>query len=572
MEVAEAAPRGAERRDLPRRQRLRWGCFGVVVGLAAAVCLSLYVWAGDSEESSTTHLPPPAAHAAQLWQTSPGAQPEHIARRPDVAFEADFDFDGPTVKVSDVTDQVLKGFGGAFTEASALVFQKLGADQQQAVLNDYFGPEGLGYTLGRVHINSCDFSVENYAFHEKDGEFDLASFDMSVGRDAKTLIPLIKAAQDVITSQGRSLRLLATPWSPPAWMKENKLMDHSSSPCLRKEAEVHAAWAKYFVKWITAYKGQGVPIWAVTVQNEPENNASWEACLLTPGEEADFLGTYLGPAMSSEHPNVSIFVYDHNKDHVAQWAKVISEDKTAAQYATGVAYHWYSGDGFEAVASIHATMPQLQLLASEATYERYRWKAGATLETGEWSMGEGYAHDIIGDLNAGSVGWIDWNLLLDENGGPNHVDNVCDAAMMANVSKGDVYHHPQYYYIGHFSKFIHPDSVRLVTTVGPTPKYNGTGRPYGTCTGEDGLEATSFRRPDGRVSTVVLNCGEDAIDFKLLHGERAASTSIPPHSIQTYVFEGDSVASPSRTGDATPLVGGNRGSWVGMPPALRASF
>ncbi|CAK0864623.1 unnamed protein product [Prorocentrum cordatum] len=440
MEVAEAAAR-AEQRDVPRRLCLRWGILGAVVGLSAAVALSLYVWAGVSEESSIT--PPPAAHAAQLWQTSPGAQPEHIAQRPDVEFGADFDFDGPTVKVSDVTDQVLKGFGGAFTEASAVVFQKLNADQQQSVLNDYFGPEGLGYTLGRVHINSCDFSTENYAFHEKDGEFDLASFDMSVGRDAKALIPFIKAAQDVITPQGRSLRLLATPWSPPAWMKENKMMDHSSSPCLRKEAEVHAAWAKYFVKWITAYKDQGVPIWAVTIQNEPENN------------EADFLGAYLGPAMSSEHPNVSIFVYDHNKDHVAQWANVISEDKDAAKYATGVAYHWYSGDSFDAVASIHAALPQLQLLASEATYERYRWKAGATLETGEWSMGEGYAHDIIGDLNAGSVGWIDWNLLLDENGGPNHVDNVCDAAMMANLSKGDVYRHPQYYYIGHFSKFMH---------------------------------------------------------------------------------------------------------------------
>jgi len=376
----------------------------------------------------------------------------------------------------------------------------------------------------------------------------------------------------VITPQGRSLRLLATPWSPPAWMKENKMMDHSSSPCLRKEAEVHAAWAKYFVKWITAYKDQGVPIWAVTIQNEPENNASWEACLLNSSEEADFLGAYLGPAMSSEHPNVSIFVYDHNKDHVAQWANVISEDKDAAKYATGVAYHWYSGDSFDAVASIHAALPQLQLLASEATYERYRWKAGATLETGEWSMGEGYAHDIIGDLNAGSVGWIDWNLLLDENGGPNHVDNVCDAAMMANLSKGDVYRHPQYYYIGHFSKFMHPDSVRLVTTVGPTPSYNGTSRPYGTCTGEDGLEATSFRRPDGRVSTVVLNCGEGAIDFKLLHGGRAASTSIPPHSIQTYVFEGGSVAAPSRADDAAPSVGGSRGGWAAMSPALRASF
>ncbi|CAK0798864.1 unnamed protein product [Prorocentrum cordatum] len=345
-------------------------------------------------------------------------------------------------------------------------------------------------------------------------------------------------------------------------MKENQLMDHSSRPCLRQETDVHSAWAKYFVKWIAAYQQHGVPIWAVTVQNEPENNATWEACLFTPGEEADFLGKYLGPALSSEHSNVSIFVYDHNKDNVAHWAKIIREHKDAAKYADGIAFHWYSGDGFEDVASIHAAMPQLQLLASEATYERWRWKEGATLETGEWSFGEGYAHDIIGDLNAGSIGWIDWNLLLDEKGGPNHVDNVCDAAMMANLSKGDVYRHPQYYFMGHFSKFILPDSVRLVTTVGPTLSYRGNDREYGSCTGDDGLQATSFLRPDGLVSTVVLNCGDDAVEFKLLHGERAALTSVPPHSIQTYVFEDDRLASPFRAGNATPFVGVNLGGWL----------
>jgi len=472
---------------------------------------------------------------AQLWQTV--RQYGHpLEQQEDALFVADFDFVGPVVDVArqDV-GQTLEGFGGAFTEASATTFFKLSEELQQKTIDGYFGPEGLGYTLGRVHINSCDFAKGSYSFDEWEDDWELKHFDFSVKRDAEALIPFIRRAQDALAARGGGLRLLATPWSPPAWMKNNAEMDHSLQPCLRAEAP--DPWARYMSKWITAYKASGVPIWALTVQNEPENDAAWEACLMTPEDEADFLGYHLGPAIREEHPEVLIFVYDHNKDNLYRWAKAIYSHPTAAQHTAGVAFHWYAGDRFDEVARVHTDFPQAMLLASEATYERYRWRVGTALESGEWAFGEGYAHDIIGDLNAGAVGWIDWNLLLDQTGGPNHANNVCDAAVVADVTEGTLFQHPQYHYIGHFSKYIPAGSQHLRTKVAPASAYTGNVREYGTCTGQDGLEAVSFLRPDGLIAIVVLNCGDHIIGFKLREDARASLARIPPHAIQTYLLE-----------------------------------
>jgi glucosylceramidase len=490
--------------------------------------------------------------SARLWQTARGDG--ILAQQADVNFVADFDFVGPVVDLTSERGQTITGFGGAFTEAAASVFSKLSKEKQRRFLEGYFGPDGLGYTVGRVHINSCDFSESNYAFDDAEGDVELRHFDDSVAHDQKVLIPLIRAAQDMLASHGKELRLLATPWSPPAWMKTNHQMDHSDLPCMKDE--FHDAWAHYISRWIAAYERQGVPIWAITVQNEPENDAVWEACRMRPEEEAHFLGEHLGPTLKKVFPELLIFAYDHNKDHLLHWARVIYSHPAAAKYADGIAFHWYSGDGFEAVQQVFEEFPRAKLLASEATYERYRWHEGTTLEEGDWSFGEGYAHDVIGDLNAGSTGWIDWNLLLDQTGGPNHEQNSCDAAVMADVSEagtvdgGRLYRHPQFYFMGHFSKYILPGSQRLQTRISNRRAYNGATRWYGTCTGDDGLETTAVLRRDGLVAVVALNCGDNIIAFKLRDGTKAALAFIPPHSIQTYLLEGASAAASSASGAA----------------------
>jgi len=444
---------------------------------------------------------------------------------------------------SDDTDQVLVGFGGAFTETSATVFYKLSPTRQREILDMYFGLDGLGYTLGRTHINSCDFSLSSYSFDEVPGDVRLAHFDGNLRHDVESgLIPLIKAAQEKIASVGRALKLLASPWSPPAWMKTNGQMDgDGGSGTDNLITAYYEPWARYMEKWIAAHKAQDIPIWAITIQNEPMQNQRWESAQFTVEQEVDFLANYLGPIVKGSHPEVDIYAYDMFKPHIHEWAEAVYSHADASKYAAGIAWHWYSGDLFSLVDKVHRSYPQAKLLPSELTYEQVKWAPGTKVEDGDWSFGEGYGHDIIGNLNAGAIGWIDWNLILDPTGGPNHMGNVCDSAIMANTTTGHLFIHPQYFYIGHFSKYILPGSQRIRSTLegtaGPVSLEDAMRRGYGVCTAEDGLQATAFRRPDGHIVAVVLNCAGEAIDFKLRDRGRVIKGSIPPHGIQTYMFE-----------------------------------
>jgi glucosylceramidase len=505
--------------------------------------------------------------AATLVQTAPDAGRLGTFQGPVIGNDA-IPEDLAVVEVQlSQRDQLITGFGGAFTESAATVFADLGEEAQEQVLENYFGSTGLGFTMGRVHINSCDFSTGSYSFDDTPGDYSLSNFDSGVARDTEKLIPLIKRAMKKVQGNGQKLNLLASPWSPPAWMKTNGQMDHSPSPGLKQECR--GAWANYFGKWISAYEQQGVPIWAVTIQNEPEADQVWESCLFTAEEEAEFLGNFLGPALRSSHPDVKIFVHDHNKDHVQDFANAAQAHANASRYMDGVAFHWYSGDFFENVAAVHRDHPQAVLLASEATYEISHFQPpGSKTPNGGWSLGEGYAHDMIGDLNAGATGWIDWNLLLQGDGGPNHVGNMCEAPLIADWGK--IRQHEQYWFMGHFSKYVLPGSYRLQSQVTNTPRYSGPVRPYGACTGEDGLEAAAFVRPDNQVAVVALNCGDQDLEFAVrLNGTSGATPSVrvklPAHAIQTYLFpsgcggsSGDIIHTAAHTvaagweGDAAP--------------------
>jgi len=245
----------------------------------------------------------------------------------------------------------------------------------------------------------------------------------------------------------------------------------------------------------------------------------------------------LGPALNSSHPEVKIFVNDDYPHDVDKWAQTVYGHKSAKQFATGIAFHWYAGDNFKQVKQVHEAYPEAVLLPSEATYEAWRRDKGVSFVEGQWSFGEGYAHDILNNLNAGAVGWTDWNLLLNQDGGPNHVGNNCDAPMMADTGAQKLYVHSQYWYIGHFSKYLPRGSKRIVSSVSGSQTYSGRMRSYGSCDGRDGLQAVAFVRPDNQIATVVLNCGSNKIDFKLKDGRRSIRAQIPAHSIQTYLFE-----------------------------------
>ncbi len=404
------------------------------------------------------------------------------------------------------TFQVIEGFGGAFTDAAAETYAKLPAEARKAVLTAYFDPkEGIGYTLCRTQINSCDFSSGSYAYDEVAGDTKLEHF--SISHDLHFRIPLIKEALGVA---GGNLRLFASPWSPPAWMKTNNDMLHGG----KLRPECRQAWADYFVRFIQAYGEAGVQIWGVTVQNEPMAVQTWESCVYTAEEERDFVADYLGPTLERAGvAKVNIIIWDHNRGIMVQRAATVLEDPKASRYVWGTGFHWYVGDHFDNVRLVHDAFPDKKLLFTEGTPANF---SRGRLE--EWKWGEVYARSMIHDLNNWANGWVDWNLLVDERGGPNHVGNFCVAPITGDTRTGKLTFMNSYHYIGHFSRFIRPGAKRILCS-----------------SNSDDLLATAFVNPDGSVATVVMNELERPTNLSLWIDGAAARTAIPAHSIMTLV-------------------------------------
>lgn len=401
------------------------------------------------------------------------------------------------------TFQTIEGFGGAFTEAAATTFYKMKPHVQKEILKAYFDSEnGHGYSLCRTHINSCDFSLGNYAYTETDGDVELKHF--SIDRDRKALIPFIKSAMAV---KGSGFKLFASPWSPPAWMKTTGKMNGGG----KLKPEYRDVWARYYVRYIKEYAKEGIKIWGLTVQNEPEAVQPWDSCIYTAEEERDFVRDHLGPVLKKEGlSDVKIIIWDHNRDMMYQRAKVVFDDPEAARYVWGTGFHWYCGDNFENVQVLYDAYPDKKLLFTEGCQE-----GGPHI--GSWDLGERYARSMINDLNRWCVGWVDWNLILDETGGPNHVGNFCSAPVIADTKTGGLHYQSSYYYIGHFSRFIKPCAKRIICS-----------------TTSDSLEATAFVNPDGGIVAVVLNRTGNDIDFVLKFEGALAETNIPKHSIKTF--------------------------------------
>jgi glucosylceramidase len=408
------------------------------------------------------------------------------------------------------TFQTMLGIGGALTDASAETFYKLPKDKQQELMTAYYDPEkGIGYTLGRTNIQSCDFSGDTYSY-VSDNDKGLKTFNVS--HDLKYRIPFIKQA---IATAGGHLTLFASPWSPPAFMKDNNDVLHGG----KLKPEYDQSWANFYIKFIKAYQKQGIPIWGITVQNEPMAKQKWESCMFTATEERDFVKNYLGPTMQKSGLDKKIIVWDHNRDQVFQRASTILEDKEAAKYVWGVGYHWYetwtgSAMEFDNVKAVHETFPDKNLLFTEGCIEKFDFN-----RLSDWSLGEKYGQSIIHDFNNGTVGWTDWNVLLDEKGGPNHVGNFCFAPVIADTRSGELIYTNIYYYLGHFSKFVRPGDKRIISS-----------------SNRDKLLTTAFINSKGRLTVMVMNTS-DKINYNLCIQGQAASIASLPHSISTLVVQ-----------------------------------
>lgn len=407
--------------------------------------------------------------------------------------------------------QKFVGIGGAITDASAYVFSKLPTVKQKELIKAYYSEDGINYSVIRTNINSCDFSKESYTYIEE-GDTTLKSFNIK--HDLKFKIPLIKRACNSIKQKNF---IYASPWSPPAFMKTNKNMLHGG----KLLPKYNNLWANYYIKFIKAYQKEGIIINGVTIQNEPMAKQIWESCIYTAEEERNFLRDYLGPTFEKNGmKDKKIIIWDHNRDLLSHRANVILEDKDAAKYVWGVGFHWYEtwrkGKAlFANVRAVHEIFPEKKLIFTEGCNEKY-----STENLNYWKNAERYGEAMIKDFNAGTVAWTDWNILLNYNGGPNHVGNYCFAPVHTNADYTDLIYTPSYYYIGQFSKYIHTNARRISTS-----------------TSFSFLLSTSFMNNDGRIVTIVMNTKDNELKYNLIvANEYCAKLTIPAHAIQTVIY------------------------------------
>ena len=435
----------------------------------------------------------------------------------------------------DKTFQTITGFGGSFTESSAYLLNRLSKKNRTKILEAYFSEKGANYSLTRTHISSCDFSLNNYTYAPIADDFELEHF--TIKEDQDDLIPMIKDAM-AVSEDG--FKIIASPWTAPPWMKDNK--KYVGGKLLPK---YYDTFALFFSKYIDSYKAEGIDIWGLTPVNEPHGNGNnWESMHFTPEEETDFVQNYLGPKLEADGKGaINILGYDQNRDGLKEWVDVMYKDDASSNYYAGTAIHWYEStyDFFpKALQYAHEKAPNKYLIETEGCIDseipkwqddKWYWSKEATDWGFDWREQEKkylhpkyapvnrYARDIIGCLNNWVDGWVDWNMVLDRQGGPNWFKNWCVAPVIVDTDNDEVYFTPLYYTMAHFSKYIRPGAKVI-----------------GLDHSDTDLQVTAAQNPDGTIAVVVFNEGTTLKTFELSLGESSILITIQPQAIQTIVL------------------------------------
>ena len=431
--------------------------------------------------------------------------------------------------------QTITGFGGAFTESSAYLLNKLSEANRAKIIEAYFGESGAKYSLTRTHMNSCDFSLSNYSYTPVEGDKKLEHF--SIEEDKADLIPFIK---DAMKASKDGFKIFGSPWTAAPWMKDNNA--YVGGKLL---PEYYDTWALFFSKYVDAYKEEGIDIWGFTVENEPLGNGNnWESMHFTPDEMTNFVQNYLGPKLEADGKgDLKILGYDQNREHLKEWVDSQFKNEETSKYFDGTAIHWYASTFHyfpEELQYAHHKAPNKYLIQSEACVDAevpkwkddaWYWKKEATDWGWDWAPEEDkhfhpkyapvnrYARDIIGCLNNWVDGWVDWNMVLDTQGGPNWFKNWCIAPVIVDPDKDEVYFTPLFYTMTHFSRFIRPDAV--VVDVEKT---------------DDDLMVAAAENPDGSIALVIFNEGNEAKKFALRLNEKSRTIGISAQAIQTIII------------------------------------
>ncbi|XP_071785390.1 lysosomal acid glucosylceramidase-like [Asterias amurensis] len=421
--------------------------------------------------------------------------------------------------------QEILGFGGSFTDSATMNILNLSDGATENLLKSYFSTEGLEYSAGRVPIASCDFSSSTYSYADTPGDYDLSEFELAY-QDIHYKIPVIRAALDM---SPRELKLIASPWSAPAWMKTNGKMAGGGSLIGQPGGQVYQTWALYFVKFLIEYEKLRVSIWGMTIQNEPSAGLipiyPWQSMAMPPEIMRDFVKLDLGPKLREySYSHVKLITHDDNVPSLLVGSQLIYNDEEAASYLSGAAVHWYKNrgpDSYNTLTDTHLEFPDKFIVATEACEGADLFAEPVML--GSWERGERYSYDIIQDLNHWVTGWLDWNLALDMNGGPNWANNQVDSPIIVDAERDVFYKQPMFYHLGHFSKFVPPGSVRIsleASEISP-------------------LLSIAFKTPDDSKVAVILNELDQEVKVTLQDtdlGELYINAHVPPRSIQTYIW------------------------------------
>jgi len=456
--------------------------------------------------------------------------------------------------------QAFHGVGGSLTQASAAALGKLSPEKRAEVLAAYFGPDGAGYALSRTHVGSSDFSEYSYDY-APDDDPSLAGFSIEEDRQ-NGLLELITDAQAV---PGASFRIMASPWTAPPWMKDNgKYYDPGQRRGGRLLEGHYDTFARYFVAYLQAYREAGVDIWALTPVNEPMGNGgNWESMEMSPEEQRDFIRV-LGPRLKEAKLETPILIFDQNRAEMPDYTRVIFGDDIAAPFAYGTAVHWYNSTFRvyeEVLDAQHELYPDKVIIHTEGTIDSvsaeascnqqclkppcgcedlyawwqddaWYWEKEATDWGWDWAQNREvdhpkyapafrYARDLVVGMGHWLAGWIDWNIVLDKRGGPNHVNNFCLAPVMVDGDTDTVYYTPLFYVVKQVSRHSRPGGVVLETGVeGPL-----------------GLHASAIRNPDGTIAVHVFNEGDADVAYVVRIGEQEAKITSPAASLQTVVIE-----------------------------------
>merc|ERR1719233_1531174 len=483
--------------------------------------------------------------------------------------------------------QTIKGFGGAFTDASIHCLDNLPKEMAKEVMHRYFGSkrkDRTGYSIGRIHMGSCDFSLRNYSLCE-DNDFSMSSLKLT--QEDEQRLKYIWIANQIRRRDDEFAPppwLFGSPWTAPPWLKINpRLSVHAGGWVggrLNPDPKYQEAWALYMSKWVTEYRTAGAEVAALTVQNEPDRLPSclaqhWETMWYSPQEVARFVGEFLGPRLRQDHAkDIDIIIHDGQRSDLPgnvlsildasyrgsrrSWCCCLSSRQTegaqtwqnAAQYVSGIGYHWYTWvptytttcswllsfcySSFDKLSEtkwklLDIGRPDVYLMGTEACggFSRVLSPPNLGPSMNNWRRGEMYGEELIRGINNFSSGWCDWNLVLNTKGGPNWANNVCDAPVIANLTDGTVTYQPMFYFMVHVSRYIKTGAQRV--------HYQASKR-YGLHV----CAVVNNTQLDSSLVVVILNrkasfCSR-AQTYTIQVGEQSFTHRIENGSIQTLVF------------------------------------